>query len=129
MSLVATIWTPGSLKVNLMEPVPAKVSALLQVSAFVTNNGAAPAGLLVPSPGDVHWWEIRDSMDKVLLSQPVMDYPQLDVKRSLAPGETVRADLTLDLDGKLLNHGQQHTIKFKFWGIACEEKFSVRVAK
>ena len=69
MSLIANIRTPG----NLMPPVLPKVSALLQVLAFVTNNGAAPAGLSVPSPGDVHWREIRDSVGKVLQSQPLMD--------------------------------------------------------
>lgn len=75
----------------------------------------------VPTPCDVHYWEVVDSKGNLVQVELVQVEPpeiciQVVETRSLKAKETILGDNTLLLDGKLLKDGQRYTVRYRFWG-------------
>jgi hypothetical protein len=52
---------------------------------------------------------------------------QMVVTRELRPGETIRDDDVVALNGKLLKNNETYKLRYKYFGFEAETKFTVRV--
>lgn len=128
MTIDAKLWVPNEVWVNRMPPVPRRVIVSVPVAAFLTNRGADDETLTVPTPCDVHNWEIRDTDGRVIEAEP-LEYCAQVIESTLIPaGRTIRGDNVLRLDGQRLVDGERYTVVYEFWGQKAEDVFLARVA-
>jgi len=83
--------------------------------------------LFAPTPCDIHHWKLFDSSGALAQSEPPEACVDVIAQRPLAAGETLRGDSTVVLDGKLLKDGERYTLKYQFWGNACEDGFTAHL--
>lgn len=127
VGLDARLWCPQHVYVNLRPPVGNKVPVVFQVVAFLTNTGGAAESLFAATPCDIHYWELFDSSGALVQSEPPELCVDVVAQHTLAAGQTLRGDSTVTLNGKLLKDGERYTLKYKFWGNACEDGFTAHL--
>lgn len=124
MQIDARLWVPNEVWVNLMLPVPNKVLVSVPIVAFLTNESDEVATVAASTPCDVHYWEVRADGGNIVQAEPpeaICAYQY--VLRELKPGETLRGDNTLLLNGKLLADGAEYSVHYKFFGHAAIGRF------
>ena len=125
----ATLVCQKTVFVNKMPPIPDRLPAFAHVTATLTNTTRSDFNLQAPTPCDVNFWELYDSSNNLVQSEPHGMCPQHVVTASLPAGQTIRTDNVITLNGKLLESGETYTIKYKFWGYSSEASFTVAYAE
>ena len=127
--VAASLACPATVTVNKMPPIPDRLPAYVHVTAILKNTTRSDFTLQAPTPCDVSFWEVFDSNDDLIQSEPHGICPQHVVDTKLPAGQSIRSDNVLTLNGKLLEDGEKYTIKYKFWGYPSEASFSVEVVQ
>lgn len=119
---------PDTITVNVMPPVPRKLSVRATATMTVINNSGHPVSLFAPTPCAIHDWELFDLGGRLVESEHDDACAQVLQTRVLEPGETIRTDHVVVLNGKLLSDGASYTLRFKFWHFEADATFAVRFA-
>ena len=125
----AQLVCPSKVNVNKMPPIPDHLSAFVHLTLILKNTTRSDFNLSAPTPCAVNFWELHDSSGKLVQTQPKEMCAQHVVTAQLPAGKSIRSDVNLELNGKLLADGQEYTIEYKFWGYACSGTFVVQVVQ
>lgn len=120
---------PETVTVNLMPPVPDKVTIRATATVTLTNNSAAAELLTAANPCAIHHWEVLDERGTIVDVEKDELCLQIFQSRNLEPGETIRSDYVVAVNGKALQDGRRYRLRFKFWRFESEAFFTVRVVQ
>ena len=119
---------PDHLTINLMPPVPKKLTAHLHITALLKNESQNSVKVTAPTPCDVTYWIVKDSDGKTVdTSRPkICDF--LMQSREIAAGDTLRHDDDIELNAHALVPNEDYTVEYHFWGIEAKASFNVLIA-
>jgi hypothetical protein len=125
----AKIICPAKVFVNKMPPVPNHLSAFAHVTLILQNTTRSDFVLSAPTPCAVHFWELFDSAGDLVQTQPRKMCAQHVVTAPLPAGKSIREDVNVELNGKLLIDGETYTIQYKFWGYQSSGTFVAEIVQ
>jgi hypothetical protein len=125
--ITVSVSLPPEVTINRMPPIPERLPVNLPVTVAITNRTQATEMLHANDPCAVHHWEVADAAGQVVDREKDEVCTQQIQARVLDPGETLRAERSLTLDGKALRDGESYTLHYRFWGFAAEGRFRARV--
>lgn len=118
---------PDHITINLMPPVPRRLTVGLPITAFLSNESSKPVDVSAPTPCDVTYWTVKDSGGKTVESSRPEICNFVMQNRTIEPNETLRHDDVAELNAHVLVPGEEYTVEYHYWGVVEKAKFNVRI--
>jgi hypothetical protein len=120
---------PEIIYVSWMPPVPDRLTVRATASITVKNNSGKSELLIAPTPAAIHHWEVFDEAGRMVDSEKDELTITVLQSRNFEPGETLRSDYLVSLNGKVLSENARYRLRFKFWSFEGEAFFRAKIVQ
>ncbi|MGC9954569.1 MAG: hypothetical protein ABSD21_09870 [Rhizomicrobium sp.] len=130
----ADVATPGGVKLAVkiasVVAVPAgQEDVTVPVTLTLTNVSYDGVALESSNRCQIRIWKVIDSKDAGVENHTICTMEYAPQSNTLAAGERQSEDESITLHAAKYREGETYTLRYRFWGIFAEAKFTVKQAQ